>query len=367
MIKVSGHLSSVGPVRSGVPQGSSLGPLLFLILITDIDTSMEYASVSSFADDTRILMKIEDSEDCSRMQEDLVSVYGWAVENKMKFNSKKFELMSYTAQQRDLNQINESTKLFNYPQYFDPDGCIISSVSNVRDLGVKISDNATFQLQINDCVCKATRYSGWILRVFKSRDTLTMTTLFKSMVLPHLEYCCPLWSPTTIGRIRQLEAIQRNFTAKINGLASMNYWERLKILGLYSLERRRERYIILYIFKIIQGITPNFQTEKFKIKVQHSPRRGRSCVIPSVNTRSLASVATKVEGSFAIRGPKLFNALPFDLRNYDGSAEAFKSRLDKFLAEVPDKPSLPAYHQPATNNSIIEQLAVLRAAGIQPY
>ena len=64
---------------------------------------------------------------------------------------------------------------------------------------------------------------------------------------------------------------------------------------------------------------------------------------------------------------KLFNALPFDLRNYDGSAEAFKSRLDKFLAEVPDKPSLPAYHQPATNNSIIEQLAVLRAAGIQPY
>ena len=71
------------------------------------------------------------------MQDDLISVYKWADENKMKFNSKKFELMSYSAHSRNLNNIDEITKLFNYPQYFDPDGCIISSVDYVRDLGVK--------------------------------------------------------------------------------------------------------------------------------------------------------------------------------------------------------------------------------------
>ena len=238
--------------------------------------------------------------------------------------------MSYSARLRDLNLINERTNLFDYPQYFDPDGCIISSVENVRDLGVKLSVDATFQLQINDSVSKASRYSGWILRVFKSRDALAMTTLFKSMVLPHLEYCCPLWSPTAIGRVRQLETVQRSFTAKITGLNTTNYWERLRLLGLYSLERRRERY-----FKIIQGITPNFQTPKFCVRVQNNPRRGRLCLIPSINTRSLASVLTLVEASFAIRGPQPYNSLPIDLRNYDGSAETFKRRLDKFLASVP--------------------------------
>ena len=146
-----------------------------------------------------------------------------------------------------------------------------------------------------------------------------MVTLFKSMVFPHMEYCCPLWSPTAIGRIRQLETIQRSFTAKINGLNNLNYWERLRVLGLYSLERRREWYLLIYVFKIIQGFTPNFEIDKFRLRVQLSPRRGRMCIVPSINARSLGSVTRKVEESLAIKGPKLFNALPMDLRNYDGS------------------------------------------------
>ena len=200
--------------------------------------------------------------------------------------------------------------------------------------------------------------------MFRTREPHPMVILFKTLVLPHLEYCCPLWSPTTIGRVRQLESIQRSYTAKISSLDNKNYWERLKILGLYSLERRRERYMILYVFKIIQGITPNFEIEKFIIKTEISVRRGRSCTVPNINTQALASVTTMIESSFPVRGPKLFNSLPIKLRNYDGSAEAFKGRLDRFLAEVPDQPTLPAYQQPATSNSIIDQLAALRAAGV---
>ena len=253
IIKVSNQLSGAGPVNSGVPQGSSLGPLLFLIMIADINSSVEHVSVSSFADDTRFLQEIAESRDCSRMQDDLIGVYRWASENNMKFNSKKFELLSYSARQRDLYKLNQCLNVFHYPQYFDPEGNIISSVENVKDLGVRVNKDATFQLQINECASKGSRYAGWILRVFKTREPIAMMTLFKSMVLPHLEYCCPLWSPLTIGRVRQLEAIQRSFTAKISTLSHKNYWERLKSLGLYSLERRRERYMIIYVFKIINS------------------------------------------------------------------------------------------------------------------
>ena len=71
-----------------------------------------------------------------------------------------------------------------------------------------------------------------------------------------------------------------------------------------------------------------------------------------------------VENSFAINGPKLFNCLPAELRNLQGSLAQFKGKLDQFLGKVKDKPSTPGYHQPATSNSIINQLAQMRADGI---
>ena len=364
IVKVCGSLSSEGPVYSGVPRGSSLGPLLFLIMISDIDNCVDHVAVSSFADDTRVLIIIEKPEDCVKMQDDLIRIYNWATDNHMQFNSKKFELVSYSSRQRNLHQINVIDKVFDYPEYYDPDGKIITSVDMVKDLGVKVCNDATFDAQISDCAIKGSRYASWILRVFRTREPSALMILFKSLVLPHLEYCCPVWSPLKIGSIRQLESIQRNFTSKLRTLTSLNYWERLRALGIYSIERRRERYLILYLYKIIQGLTPNFCGEKFKINIENSARRGRICVIPGLNTRSLTRVTTMVEASFPVRGPKLFNALPMNIRNFDGSVDAFKSRLDKFLATVPDKPHMPAYQQLSTSNSILDQLIVLRAAGI---
>ena len=114
----------------------------------------------------------------------------------------------------------------------------------------------------------------------------------------------------------------------------------------------------------MQGITPNFEAENFSIKVKFSERRGRTCEVPRINTTALASVTSMVEASFPVRGPMLFNSLPINLRNFNGSADAFKRRLDKFLSQVPDQPSLPTYQQPASSNCVISQLASLRAAGI---
>ena len=363
-IKVSGQLSSRGSVNSGVPQGSSLGPLLFLIMISDINRNVENVDISSFADDTRIVSSIGSNSDCCNMQDDLIGVYRWAFENNMKFNSNKFELISYSAQNRDLNEINEYDKLFNYPQYFDPDGNTIASVETVKDLGVKMCNNASFEIQINESARKGSRMAGWILRVFKTRLPDALLTLFKTMVLPHLEYCCPLWSPTTLGKIREIEAVQRSFTAKVHGLTNLNYWERLQRLNLYSIERRRERYLIIYIYKIIIGVVPNLKAEKFTLVTETSARRGRTCNVPRLNPRAAAKIKSKIDASFPVYGAKLFNCLPKNLRDCDASVNTFKKRLDKFLKMIPDQPCLPGYQQPASSNSIIEQLALLRTAGI---
>jgi ribonuclease P/MRP protein subunit RPP40 len=96
-VVVNGFVSSPSHVKSGVPQGSVIGPLLFLILIGDIDADLHNSSLRSFADDTRVLKGINSLRDASLLQHDLTIVYQWAMDNNMLFNSKKLELLRYGA------------------------------------------------------------------------------------------------------------------------------------------------------------------------------------------------------------------------------------------------------------------------------
>ena len=120
--------------------------------------------------------------------------------------------------------------------------------------------------------------SGWILRTFRSRQKDLMLTLWKSLVRPHLDYCCQVWSPTLLGDIAILEQLQKSFVSKIKGYEHLNYHERLNEFGLYSLERRRERYLIIYTWRMIEGQVPNIG-----INTHCSDRRGRICNIPHVH------------------------------------------------------------------------------------
>ena len=192
-----------------------------------------------------------------------------------------------------------------------------------------------------------------------------MVTLFKALVLPHLEYCCQLWNPAAVGQVRKLECIQRNFTRRIQGMDGLDYWKRLAIMKLYSVQRRRERYLLIYVYKIICGLVPNITSDRFSIRTyQNSHRLGRFCKIPPINTGETAGMKTLVDMSFAVHAPKLFNGLPKTIREFDGSVDSFKNRLDGFLSQIPDEPSLTNYPQVSAGNSILQQKERLRREGI---
>ena len=165
--------------------------------------------------------------------------------------------------------------------------------------------------------------SGWILRTFKTRAQLPMMTLFKSLVLPVMEYCCVAWSPGLLGQVRKLESVQRYFTSKIRSISHLNYWERLEHLELYSLERRRERYAIIYTMKILKELVPNFSNESYKIKTYVSQRRGLLCSIPVIQVGSSDYHKALKDGSFAVMGPRLFNCIPKTLRDKSLSMKSF--------------------------------------------
>lgn len=353
-VAVSGAMSSVSSVLSGVPQGSVLGPLLFLVHIHDIDSNITNSTVTSFADDTRITKVINTNEDTVLLQNDLEHIYEWAYINNMKFNNNKFDHLRYSTTPTHIPNAS----------YEAPDGSIIATQPYVRDLGVCLSNDATFSLHITNIVKKARGQMGWILRTFKTRDHFPMLTLYKSLVIPLLEYCCQLWSPWRPGDIQALESVQRSFTYRISTVKDLNYWGRINSLKLYSLERRRERYLIIYVWKIMRGLCSN----DIGLCFHEHQRLGRLCNIGRVHPRALTRVKTLRSNSFSIRGPGLFNSLPRHIRALTNvTLDQFKARLDQFLQDLPDEPQLPHYYSRAPTNSIIDWLALRRADGDFTY
>ena len=222
-----------------------------------------------------------------------------------------------------------------------------------------MASTANFVSQIAEVASRGRQRIGWICSVFKTRVRVPMMTLYRALVLPILEYCCQLWHPQVLGLIRQVEGVQRTFTYRINGMRELSYWQRLERLKLYSLERRRERYLIIYVWKVIQELAPNFEGRD-RIRTEESARRGRLCVVPSRRRGAFRRLDTLYEASVPVLGSKLFNCLPKETRGLDGSLDTFKGHLDRFLARIPDKPCLPHYYQTAPTNSV-NQLEAMRA------
>ena len=268
----------------------------------------------------------------------------------MTLNGKKFEHLHFSA-----SNMNKENSV-----YLNDNGYLISNKEIVKDLGVIMSSDGTFDKHISNVKNKAKDMSGWILRTFSSRDKNTMLTLWKSMVIPIFDYCSPLWSPTKVGLIQEIESIQKSFVNKIAGVRNLSYWEQLKFLKIYSLERRRERFQVLYIWSIIEGKVPNFShSENNKvvggINWYNHIRHGRKCMIPTLSRSKNQRLVTK---SFRWRGPRLFNALPKSLRNMTGCKDKFKKSLDEFLQKVPDEPQVPGYTimRSTDSNSLVDMI-----------
>ena len=224
-VTVNGVKSNPSSVLSGVPQGSVIGPLLFLILIGDIDKDIVHSFLSSFADDTRIGMAISSPQDAQLLQQELEVVFRWAEENNMLFNDKKFELLRYGTNQ----DLKESTS------YTSNNGNEIQSKESTKDLGIIMSSSADFKTHIDSIVETVKDLSSWILRSFKSRSKPIMLQLWKSIVIPRLDYCSQLWNPNQSGLINKIEDLQKAFIKHIHGFRNKSYWESLKDLGLYIL------------------------------------------------------------------------------------------------------------------------------------
>ena len=212
-VMVKGRKSQIFTLISGVPQGSVLGPLLFLIFIGDLSEGVT-ADTLIYVDDSKVKDIVKTEEDVEKLQENLDKIYLWETTNNMKFNGGKFLVVRYGK--------NESLK--ENTIYFTSEMTeTILQVESCRDLGITMQDNGTFTFQIEKICKKVRQKSGWILRTFFSRNQKFMRHMWNTLVQPHVDYCSQLWAPGSGTELEKIEGLLRTFTSKIPAVKHLSY------------------------------------------------------------------------------------------------------------------------------------------------
>ena len=231
--------SSSRPVTSGIPQGSVLGPLLFVIYINDLPEEIE-STIKIFADDTKIFRAISKSLDSTTLQNDLNKLITWSKTWLLPFNYEKCVTVHYgnnnprSIYKIDNNQINSS--------------------NSEKDLGVHFDNKLKFSPHIRNIVAKANSRVGLIRKHFSNLTPQIFLPLYKALIRPILEYASVIWNPSLIQDSKEIEKVQRRATKLVSGNFNLPYSDRLKRLKLDSLVFRRRRYDLIQVFRIVKKI-----------------------------------------------------------------------------------------------------------------
>jgi hypothetical protein len=224
-VRIGNVLSEWSAVTSGVPQGSILGPILFVMYINDIDCELDNVHIYKFADDTKVLSTVNTTEQHTHFQSNIDALQKWADKWKMPFNCGKSAVVHLGKANRKLP--------------YTMNGTTIRASEVERDLGVYIDSKLKFDIHIDKIVVKARKLCGWIRRVFKTQNTLALLKLYINIVRPVLEYASVVWSPSKRTLIRKIEKVQRQFTKRIRSIKHLSYSDRLSALNIEGLDVRR--------------------------------------------------------------------------------------------------------------------------------
>lgn len=243
-VLLEGILSSEADVVSGVPQGTVLGPLLFLAFINDLPDCIHFSSTKLFADDCLLFRKVSNATDSNLLQQDLSSLEQWESVWQMNFNPSKCNVIRITP-----NKTKEILET-NYKLHSQ----ILEATSNSKYLGVNFSNDLSWSHHIKTTVNKGNRTIGFLRRNFRECTPTVKAATYKTMVRPVVEYASTVWDPTGQGDIAELEQVQRraaryvcnNYTDRTPGCVT----SMLTALNWESLQQRRTNNRLLMLYRI---------------------------------------------------------------------------------------------------------------------
>ena len=307
-VVINGSSSTWRDVTSGVPQGSVLGPLLFIIYINDLDIGL-ISKISKFADDTKIGINANDDTAVKQLQDDLNRIGDWSQTWQMPFNLDKCKVM----------HVGNRNKKAKYELL----GKQLDVCNEEKDLGVIITNDLKSSRQCIEVEKRAQKILGYIKRQFTTKNEKTILTLYNALVRPHLEYAVQFWSPSMRKDIERLEKVQARATKLIPSVRHLSYERRLEKLNLYSLEKRRIRGQLIETFKMLKGIENIDYNKLFTLSNNQTRSNGLKLNLKRFNTTQCGNFYTYKISSY-------WNRLPADVVN-STNVNQFKLKLDKVI------------------------------------
>ena len=325
-VVINGISSSWQSVISGVPQGSVLGPILFILYINDLPECLRFSRVAMFADDTKCYNTIRSREDSSNLQSDLTSISNWASLNELSSQPKKCE------------NLRISRKRFSADRAYSLNDVQLKTVVSVRDLGVYISKTLHWSYHVNSIVAKSNKMLGFLRRTCsRNLPVNSLRMLYIALVRSNITYASQVWAPSSSGSIylmKTLEGVQRRASKLILHNLDLNYKTRLIRLKLLPLSFFYEYLDLLFLFRCFQDeIHLNiFQFVQFCSSVT---RRGSS----GLELRLLPARTSTFRDSYFVHICPLWNALPIEICSSTSTA-TFKRLLRSLLRKCLKKYSM---------------------------
>lgn len=317
-VGVAGDMSSWSSVLSGVPQGSVLGPVLFVCYINDLPEAIS-SVIHMYADDTKIFRKVDEVVDREELQRDLDRLGKWTADWQLRFNVSKCRIMhigagnpgaGMTMTEGSTTSLLEETRL-------------------EKDLGVWFSYNLKPHEHVARTVSKANQILGLIRRTFTYMDPQLMKQLFTSMVRPLLEYANVVWHPYLQKDIELIEAVQHRATRMIPGYWKFGYEERLQKLDLPTLAYRRLRGDVIEVYKYLHGKYSVEHTEMLPLhRKEGMLTRGHQLKLRKRQCEGLARANV-----FGMRMVRIWNMLPTEVVTAP-SVNCLKGRFDRCTRAV---------------------------------
>jgi hypothetical protein len=302
-------------VTSGIPQGSVLGPVLFIIFINDLPDELS-SYVKIFADDTKIFRAITSAQDNTDLQADLDALLAWSRKWQLQFNATKCKVLHY-------GRNNPSAE-------YNLNGTSLIEDSKEKDLGVNFDCNLKFSEHVGIITAKANSRLGIIKRTMHDLQPDIFLPLYKSLVRPLLEYCSPIWNPMLIKDKIEVEKVQRRATKLVKQISHLEYSERLFYLKIDSLNFRRRRTDLIQVFRIVKGID-KIPADLFFTFSHEVRTRGHNYKIFKVNSNCNTRL-----NSFSNRVVNDWNNLKLSTVMCE-TVNAFKSALKKEWAHHPER------------------------------
>ena len=313
-VRVNGSLSSYTDVSSGVPQGSVLGPVLFLVYINDLVDICKYSSLKLFADDSKLYFKCTRDVDFQKLSDDAEAVFRWMEINQLKVALEKCSVLHLGGSNMQRPLVIENS--------------LVPSVDTIRDIGVFMSHDLKFSVHSSYVAHKAFTISNLFFRVFRCRDRGFLNQFYKTYIRPLVESATSVWNPYLIKDIDLVEKVQRKFTKRFPGLFKLSYKERRDVLDLDTLELRRLHRDLTQCYNIIHGNVDLNYNDFFELNNNHLRGHSQKLVVrrARLNCRKY---------SFSNRVVPTWNSLPQEVID-SSSVHVFKNKLrsvnfDQFL------------------------------------